>query len=76
MPSDFTIVFLEDQINTNPAILEQVLPLFLAPVLTDVADSLGSIPLPEILGFQLDVVEITRQGSFISIFADLVPLAP
>jgi hypothetical protein len=38
------------------------------------ADSLGTFPLPDFLGLQLQLVEIGKSGEFMSLFVDLVPV--
>ncbi len=51
-----------------------MLPQLLAVTLPDIAGSLGAFPLPAFLGIDLVGVEVSRQGEFMSVFADLVPV--
>ncbi|MDJ0869925.1 MAG: hypothetical protein QNK03_27785, partial [Myxococcota bacterium] len=69
---DITVALLDNFVNTNEAVLQIVLPNLLALVLPDLAAGLGSFPLPEFLGLQLQGVEVSRNGQFYSLFADLV----
>jgi len=39
-----------------------------------IADSLGSFPLPEFLGLQLNAVDIARLGDYTALFFDLSPV--
>jgi hypothetical protein len=48
----------------------------LAGALPDLANTLGSFPIPSFFGFQLQTVEVGRNGAFLGIFADLVPETP
>ena len=63
----------QNPINTDEAsfvfVMTQILPL----LLPDLADSLGSFPLPAFLGLQLQGVETGKNGEFLSLFVDLVP---
>ena len=74
-PTDITLAILENPIGENPLFIEFVLPSFLAPLLPLLGDSLGSFPLPDFLGQQLDLVgDATRNGEFMSLFTELVPV--
>jgi len=70
---DITIGLTENAIGTDvtsvSATLQQLLPL----VLPDLADALGSFPLPQFLGLDIQAVAVENNGEFVSIFADLVP---
>lgn len=53
--------------------LETLLPPVLALLFPSLASALASFPVPTFLDLQLSVIEIERNGEFLSIFADLVP---
>ena len=48
------------------------LPPLIAVLLPDLASSLASFPLPDFLGLSLDGIEVSCNGDFLSLFADLV----
>ena len=54
-------------------VLFGVCTVLLAIALPVVGDSLGTFPLPEFLGLQLSLVDLDRNGEFISLFLDLSP---
>jgi len=53
--------------------LENLLLFLLPTVLPQLADSLGTFPLPDFLGLQLDLVEISKNGEYMSLFVNLSP---
>jgi len=71
------VTILENPLGTNAAALEDaVLPAVIATFLPDLASDLAAFPLPEFLGLNLDGVEVSRQGAFLSLYADLTPSSP
>lgn len=61
-------------LGADPANLEQqLLPDLVASTLPTLASSLGTFPLPDFLGFQLDLVEIAKNGEYMSLFVNLTP---
>jgi hypothetical protein len=71
---DVTAVITTNTIGVNAGLLENfVLPGLVAELLPDLAGSLGEFPLPQFLGLNLEGVEISRNGEFMSLFADLTP---
>jgi hypothetical protein len=56
----------------NVLALDFLLPNVLAELLPSLATDLAAFPLPQFLGLNLQGVEVSRQGAFISLFADLV----
>jgi hypothetical protein len=48
-----------------------VLGFLLPDVLPALGDGLGAFPLPEFFGLQLSGVEVSRNGQFYTLFADL-----
>ena len=70
--TDLTIAFLKNSVTANEAQLTTVLNFLLPDVLPALGDGLGAFPLPEFFGLQLDGVEVSRNGQFYSLFANLV----
>jgi Glucodextranase, domain B len=56
----------------TPEDVQGVLPGVLAGALPELSDTLGSFPIPDFFGFQLQPVEVGTNGEFLGIFADLV----
>jgi len=54
-------------------VIQALLGLVIPDLFPDLASSLASFPLPSFLGLDLSLVEISRNGEFMSIFADLTP---
>lgn len=74
-PQDVNITFIDNLVQTDEATLKAALPTLLSVALPQLGSSLGSFPIPSFLDLELDPVEISRAGQFMSIFADLtVPL--
>jgi|GEM_PF-2896065 len=74
-PGDVTVAILDNLVQTDEATLQAVLPLLLAQALPSLGASLGSFPIPTFLDLELDPVEVSKSGQFMSIFANLaVPL--
>ncbi len=70
---DITVAVLVNPLGVNEAALEvEVLPPLVAALLPSLAGSLASFPLPEFLGLGLSGVEISRNGQFMSLYANLV----
>jgi hypothetical protein len=66
-----------DEVGADAIVLETfVLPNVIAFLLPSLASSLGEFPLPTFLNLELQGVEVSAQGEFMSFFADLLPPAP
>jgi hypothetical protein len=50
-----------------------VLPSLIAPLIPDLAGALSGFPLPSFFGLNLQGAEVSRQGQFMSLFANLAP---
>lgn len=72
-PADLTIALLENPLSIDEAAVQSVVPAILGPLLPSLADALGSIPLPEFFGMQLQGVQVARIAGHMGIFANLVP---
>ncbi len=71
--NDVSVAIVENNIGVNATVLEQfILPPLLVQVLPGLASSLDAFPLPAFLGLDLQGVEVSRNGAFMSLFADLV----
>lgn len=71
------VVILQNPLGADAAALEQfILPQVIALLLPELASDLAEFPLPDFLGLALQGVEVSRQGEFVSLFADLVPTTP
>lgn len=69
--SDLTLAFLVNNISTNEGALANALGFVLPDVLPALGDGLGGFPLPHFFGLSLQGVEVSRQGQFLTLFADL-----
>lgn len=67
------ITVLQNKPGTNEAALENLLVQLIPTVFPSLADSLGTFPLPEFLGLELQLVEIGKNGEFMSLFVNLAP---
>lgn len=71
---EVSVVITTNTIGANAGLLENfVLPGLVAALLPDLAGSLGEFPLPAFLGLNLEGIEVSRNGEFMSLFADLTP---
>jgi len=69
-----TVAVLYNPLNVNEANLEtNVLPPLVDLLLPQLAGSLAGFPLPDFFGLQLGGVEVTANGDFLSLFANLTP---
>jgi hypothetical protein len=69
--TDLTIAFLVNNVTANETSLVQVLNFLLPDLLPALGDGLGGFPLPQFFGLSLQGVEVSRQGQFLTLFADL-----
>ena len=68
---DITLVIVDNRINASQNQVQNFLPQIFAPLLPELGSALGAIPLPYFLGVDLNVVEVTKNGQFMSVFFDL-----
>ncbi len=68
---DYTIV--ENPLHVDEALVAALLPQLVSVAIPALGDSLGSFPLPDFLGLSLSLVDVDRNGEFISLFLDLSP---
>lgn len=70
---NISITLLENPFRVSEATLDALLPGLLALAVPTLSDSLGTFPLPDFLGLQLGLVDVDRNGEFMSLFFDLTP---
>jgi hypothetical protein len=71
--ADVAVVVLTNPLGADEAQVEAVLPAIVRPQIPSLAESLAGFPLPQFFGLSLQGVEVSRNGQFLSLFADLVP---
>jgi len=72
-PGDVTIAVIDNPLGANEATVETVLPALVTPLIPQLAGALSGFPLPEFLGLELQGVEVSRSGQFLSLYANLAP---
>ena len=65
------MTLLENPLFVNETLLDLLRPQLLAVAIPALGDSLGSFPLPDFVGLQLGLVDVDRNGEFMSLFLDL-----
>lgn len=70
-PGSLNVDIVDNRLATNETVLAGVLGFALDQTLPSLADSFGGFPLPDLLGLQLNFVEASKNGEFISVFLDL-----
>ncbi len=74
LAGDITVAIIDNPLGVDEVALETtVLPPLVSVLLPDLASSLAAFPLPEFLGLELSGVEVSKNGEFLSLFADLSP---
>ncbi|MCP5060498.1 MAG: hypothetical protein GY937_27690 [bacterium] len=71
VPGTINIDIVLNRIDTNEAVLDAVLTFALDAALPSLADSLGSFPIPSLLGLTTSFVEASRAGEFIGLWLDV-----
>ncbi len=69
-PNLIGIDVLYNLIATDEFLLTALLQVLVPVIFPSLADSLGSFPIPDLLGLQLEFVELTRNGQFMSLFVN------
>lgn len=70
--ADLTVAIIGNPLAANEASVETILPAIIRPLVPGLAGALSGFPLPQFFGLQLQGVEVSRQGQFLSLFANLV----
>jgi hypothetical protein len=68
------VTILKNTLSADEPYLEGLLLTLLPPLFPSLADSLGTFPLPDFLGLQLDLVEVGKSGEYLSLFVNLNPV--
>jgi len=69
--ADVSLTILDNPLGVNAAHVESVLPGVITPLIPDLAGALSGFPLPQFFGLSIDGVEVSRNGEFLSLFANL-----
>jgi hypothetical protein len=72
-PGDVQISIIDNPLGANESQVETVLPALVTPLIPQLAGALSGFPLPQFFGLSLQGVEVSRNGQFLSLFANLVP---
>jgi cysteine-rich repeat protein len=69
---DVTIAIVHNPLGVNEIDVEtEILPGLVSPLVPSLAGALSGFPLPQFFGLSIDGVEVSRNGQFLSIYADL-----
>jgi hypothetical protein len=71
--ADTTMTVIFNPLGTNEAQLETALPALIRPLIPQLAGALAGFPLPQFFGLALHGVDVSRNGQFMSLFANLAP---
>jgi cysteine-rich repeat protein len=69
--SSISIAIIDNPLHANSAQVETVLPALVQPLIPQLAGALSGFPLPQFFGLTLQGVEVSRNGQFMSLFANL-----
>lgn len=72
LAENITAVALENPLGTDEQVLGQTLALVVGPLVGGLSSAFGGIPLPSLLGFAVQGVEVSKNGQFMSVFLNLV----
>lgn len=72
-PGNLTIAVIENPLGANETQVEAVLPALLTPLIPQLAGAISGFPLPQFFGLNLQGLETSRNGQFLSLWANLVP---
>ncbi|MDH3588767.1 MAG: hypothetical protein OEQ74_05125 [Gammaproteobacteria bacterium] len=67
-PANININVLYNFVGTNEVLLEGLLQVVVPLIFPSLAGSLNSFPIPALLGLELNFVELSRNGQFMSLF--------
>ena len=69
--ADIVVALIDNPLGASEAQVETVLPALIRPLIPDLAGALSGFPLPQFFGLSLQGVEVSRQGQFMGLFANL-----
>jgi len=67
-PEDIDIFVLDNPLRANELAMLTLFPQVFAPLLPTLSDTLGSIPIPEFFGLQVQPAEVARNGAFMCVY--------
>jgi hypothetical protein len=73
LEADMLMTVIYNPLGTNEAQLEAALPGIIRPLIPQLAGALSGFPVPQFFGMNLAGVEVSKNGEFMSLFANLVP---
>ncbi len=73
-PEDIGATVLVNRMGTPDVTLDALVPLLVSVAMPQLAGSIGSFPLPSFLDLDLVLVDVGRQGDFMTLFLDFAPL--
>jgi hypothetical protein len=71
--ADMVMTIIYNPLGTNEPELEQTLPAVFRPLIPQLAGALSGFPIPQFFGLSLQGVEVSKNGSFMALFANLTP---
>jgi cysteine-rich repeat protein len=71
--ADVSLTVLRNPLGTDEALVEAVLPAVMLPLIPELAGAFSGFPLPQFFGLNLEGAEVSRNGDFLALFANLVP---
>ena len=69
--SDMIMTVIYNPLGTDETQLEQTLPAVFRPLVPSLAGALSGFPVPQFFGLSLKGVEVSKNGGFLSLFANL-----
>ncbi len=69
-PSGISIAVTENPLGVDEAEVEAVLPGIVTPLIPSLAGALSGFPLPQFFGLNIDGVDVSKNGDFLSLFAN------
>jgi hypothetical protein len=71
--ADMIMTVIYNPLGVNEAQLEETLPAVFRPLVPSLAGALSGFPVPQFFGLSLQGVEVSKNGSFLALFANLSP---
>ena len=69
--ADMIMTVIYNPLGTNEAQLEETLPAVFRPLVPSLAGALSGFPVPQFFGLSLQGVEVSKNGDFLALFANL-----
>jgi hypothetical protein len=71
--TDMIMTVIYNPLGANEAQLEETLPAVFRPLVPQLAGALSGFPVPQFFGMSLQGVEVSKNGGFLALFANLTP---